>query len=673
MTKIKKTSLPLFLDKTLSGGIARQLSVFVLLIALALFFFWCFCLVFHIPLTRLDSGNSQGDFWNLIYFFSDSGSQVQAVEKNRFFVYLVSFAGSILLSGVLISTLSNIFQRRVENVEKGLVRYRLSDHLIIIGYNQSVPGLIMRLRKEDAYNDCSIVLLTTLNVAEVRMHLNSNLPDELKNNVLVYYGQRNSDDEILKIYPRQAKEMFILSENEEEDSDSLNMECLRLVAKTCRGNARGKLKCNVVFKENSTVSAFQRANLAKEIKEAIDLYPVVHHEILVNAVLVENQTSDGAIKYPPLDRINITENSDLFVHLVVIGMSNIGMAMGMQAAQIAHFPNFARRKTRITFIDKDAKSKMQLLYAQYSCLFEVADSYFSDTCEKIAFVKNEKNEKYAYLGDFTDTEFYFLQGSADTFAVRETLEEFAAAKNAVLTLAVCDENVHKAISNGIFLPRILYEKQIPVFIYQKHSASILQSLGNTESFIDKNNFNPYAHLYPFGMLRNGIHFKNRSLLWAQRVNYVYSYYVQHDKIPDSLPTPQEWQEQWIPAWNLLPVAKQWSNLYNANSIRTKLRSIGFTLDDTVSIPVEITENQVKMLARVEHNRWVTEELMIGYRPPTKEEREEIALSPILKKQFRNRFIHADLCAYDDLLVDSKGEKVQKYDEILIRSIPLIIE
>ena len=63
------------------------------------------------------------------------------------------------------------------------------------------------------------------------------------------------------------------------------------------------------------------------------------------------------MEYPALDREPITWESDRYVHFVIIGMSRMGVALGVEAAHLLHFPNFCRDKrlkSRITFIDADA-------------------------------------------------------------------------------------------------------------------------------------------------------------------------------------------------------------------------------------------------------------------------------------------------------------------------------
>ncbi len=58
--------------------------------------------------------------WVVYNNFVDPGNQIEETAwPNRILVGLISISGSILLGGVLISTISNIIERRVEVVNTG--------------------------------------------------------------------------------------------------------------------------------------------------------------------------------------------------------------------------------------------------------------------------------------------------------------------------------------------------------------------------------------------------------------------------------------------------------------------------------------------------------------------------------------------------------------------------
>ena len=87
---------------------------------------------------------------------------------------------------------------------------------------------------------------------------------------------------------------------------------------------------------------------------------------------------------------------------------------------------------------------------------------------------------------------------------------------------------------------------------------------------------------------------------------------------------------------------------------------------------DLTEEQVALLAEIEHNRWNVEELLLGYRPVHKDEDVDIDTDKKKKKDYRNRFIHYDIRPFSGLKTDDSGRKADEYDEVIVRSLPLIL-
>ena len=100
--------------------------------------------------------------------------------------------------------------------------------------------------------------------------------------------------------------------------------------------------------------------------------------------------------------------------------------------------------------------------------------------------------------------------------------------------------------------------------------------------------------------------------------------------------------------------KQWSNIYNASSIATKLRSIGIALPMKDRMR-ELTPHEIAILAEVEHNRWNVEELLMGYRTVTPEEEKEIEKNIELKNVYmEKRTGHYDIRPYVDIRSEETG-------------------
>ena len=106
-------------------------------------------------------------------------------------------------------------------------------------------------------------------------------------------------------------------------------------------------------------------------------------------------------------------------------------------------------------------------------------------------------------------------------------------------------------------------------------------------------------------------------------------------------------------WRKLTVALKWSNLYSAYAIRTKQDSLramrGLPLDDKVHDYDSLNDEEIETLAKIEHNRWNVEKLLMGYKKPKSEE------DKYVYKEFENElknnkklFIHHDIRPFKDL-------------------------
>ena len=87
---------------------------------------------------------------------------------------------------------------------------------------------------------------------------------------------------------------------------------------------------------------------------------------------------------------------------------------------------------------------------------------------------------------------------------------------------------------------------------------------------------------------------------------------------------------------------------------------------------DLTDDEVDLLAEIEHSRWNVEELLLGYRPVTKEVDAEIDADKSKKSYWRDRFMHYDIRPFSKLKTDSSGRTASEYDKVIVKSLPLII-
>lgn len=296
-------------------------------------------------------------------------------------------------------------------------------------------------------------------------------------------------------------------------------------------------------------------------------------------------------------------------------------------------------------------------YGRYRHYFEISSTHYYDMS------KDERHERFVlptrFKGkdaDFLDVEFEFIKGRAETPAIQNLIKEWVHDSGQVLTIAVCLNYPPQSMAMGLYLPDDVYDENIPVFVRQETSSALLNMLNSKKK---DEAIHKYSHVFPFGMLDNCYDLDKKSRREGQIINYIYDFKNKYGNVPQSCPPDNELKD----SWNKLSVSLQWSNLYSAYSISPKLRSIGIT-----DGYVKLDNDQITLLAEVEHNRWNMEKLLLGFRKPTAEEEELIygskEMGDIFKKK---RFVHPDIRPYDELKESSKA-----YDRCITAGIPLVV-
>ena len=471
----------------------------------------------------------------------------------------------------------------------------------------------------------------------------------------------NKNDHSLAALEKAAGELVFV-----EKDDNAAVRRLKKEAEKNDNNGDGRLECYLVLNDPTSLWLLQTIGLPKEIEEKVDAFATTMEDLLAKTIFVKLPNLQAT--FPSLDRMPIAYDSETIVHLVIVGYSNQAEALAQNAVLVAHYPNYCkntRLRTRITIIDDTVYDGRDRLIQRYVHLFE--NSYYrtidlneaNPQCKLHVPICAKENRK-----DFVDVEWEFVNANIRNDAVRQKLEEWSADSRQQLTIAICHTDQNRNFSETFGLPQAIYSNEIPVLCHTEGS-DMMNVFKNVES---------YKCIYPFGNESCNINTLRTLKHLAQRVNYVYNHcfsLAPNDPItsPSSI-DKKLLDEQWK---NIGSLPKKYSNIFNAMTLGTKMHSIGHTSDDWKEY-YALTMDEINILTEVEHNRWSVEELILGYRPANRKEKELVESDISQKKILRDtKKVHYDLRAFDDLRADSTGKNVNVYDMALTQGIPLIIK
>lgn len=684
-TKSKIHRLLLKFDRTFSEKIWRQIFILLgfVLVALLIGLVICYFLNFG-------EKGSEVNFYEWALYLLIDGNALNNIytdtypNNNRFWTILFSVLGSVLgvvlFGGMLISVLSNMLERRIENYRKGKNTYVVSGHYIILGYDEIVPSIIKQICTSD--KDSYVLLQSSLPSEDIAEKIHSSIAQKFERRIIIKNGHRTSEQDLSELKINEACSIYVVGDRSKPSHDAMNIDCMgKLYELLNKNKVKGLPDCIIiVFEDQDTYTAMQVADLFKNIRElGIEFIPYNFYSDWARQLFVDCQYTDDKepVNYPFIDRDGIKENDCRHVHIVIVGTSNFGVSLGVEAAKMLHFPNFKKGEnlTRITFIDLNADKEKDLFITRFRHFFEVQSHWYNG--QHISATKFEGKD-----ADFLDVEFAFIKGDIYSSEIQKQITEWALDNRQLMSLVFAMRDSRHNMAIAMNLPDEVYERNIPIFVRQNNSSKFLSLLHivsdspQTKIVVENNSFREihlkgrYANLYPFGMTDITFDVDKKAQRIGECINHLY---VECKKNNWAIPNPKivkscGWEkihEEWVN----LEVAHQWSSLYCAYNLQYRIHSIHAIRGNNEQI-VGISEKEAEILGKVEHDRWNVEKLLLGYRKPSESEDANSPSNYIngkkyspMKEAHKALFIHSDIRPYTEL------DSIQEIDKEIIRYIP----
>lgn len=714
MNKRRYTFL-LRVDRILAQGLGSQLLILFGMMAIA--FIVALLLLGLTPgWTQYCDDNGISLWAAPVYLLIDGNAftSVHESAESRILIFLASIVylvGVFLFTGMMVSVITNIIERRVEQHRNGLVHYLQSDHYVLMGYDDTVSAFIGYILEKDPQAD--ILLLTSKPPVEAREKLLNFFSETQLRQVIINYGHRTSKEEFTKIHLEKAKEIFIVGYQGSEAHDAINIECLDAICDylvQCGGKDRPQ-KITCVFRDLDTYSSFKTADIFSHIKKlGIEFVPYNYDVSCARQILTygsyKSCRNGKEFHYPSLygKGRGVTPEDGHFVHLVFVGTTNVAVAIALEAAHVLHFPNFSTghktsRATLITFIDKNADMEKDVFITRNRHFFEVQPYLYQDLTAsepgKIEVREEYLRAKEGMETGFLDVQFQFIKGDVFSRPVQQLLASWAAdTDRQYLSVFLAQTNHQQNFVMSMNMPDAIYDRGIPLFIRQNRSDNLVTNLREKnisesprpfytwdgQKAVKEDRDLRYSHIYPFGMNEtvyndDALYFKR-----AKLINYLYDTagkynYERFEGILtlNAMPAKEIWDKA-DELWNGLTVAHKWSNLYNAYTIDTKRASLrtmrGLAADDGSLDCQTLSDREAELLAKTEHNRWNVEKLLMGFRKPLPSEDKYVPEDADAKALLRKNKAHG---AHHDIRPFEKLDDVATLDYEFSRYIPWILK
>ena len=716
-----RNKIKLWFDRLLSKSVFKQFAILGIVLIVLFLTSWLFLSLSGCDWHDIKEQNNLPQWLIPLYLLIDSNALNIFYAEGKvhgwaLFISSITYVlGLFIFNGMIISILTNAIGLRVERHREGQLHYLKAGHYIIMGYDDMVPSIITHIfeKEKDAY----ILLLSAAQSEYIREKLKKVFTENQLKQVIINYGHRMSKDYYKAIRLESAAQIYIVGKRDLDSHDAINVECVDSICTYLQqpGITRRPKRITCVFEDLDTYAAFKTSEIFGRVSElGIEFVPYNFYSGWAKQVFVKQCHKDmcqpnGTIRYPAVYGKGITPDDEKYVHLVFVGTTNFAVAFAMEAANVLHFPNFNSkgRKTLISFIDKNADTEQDEFITRNRHLFEIQSHYYQDFSQEATdkdriiipptYFNTDNGYTNGMANDFLDVEFEFIKGDIFSADIQELISKWANDKDSqYLSIFLALAEQRQNFTFGMNMPDSVYQNQIPVFIRQDRSDNFVSNLRLADEAIladkklniyfhvvngtlkSKELGGRYANIYPFGMNESAYSADEKSLDRAKLINYLYETAdYSHNRFKgilalDAIPKEKIIEEA-NSFWSKLSVALKWSNLYNAYTIHIKLASLramrGLAPDDHSQDTWPLSEYEADKLARVEHDRWNVEKLLMGYRKPHRDEdKYEEANAPFRSELDRNktRFIHSDIRPYDKL------DGIKNLDKEFSRYIPWII-
>jgi hypothetical protein len=436
-------------------------------------------------------------------------------------------------------------------------------------------------------------------VAIEREPTNGGVAECRRRGVVVWIGDATDPAVLAKVRLRKAEYLIAVC-----GSDSVNAEVAVVVRKLVRGR-RGVLRAFVHIVDVALCSLLRERELASQEEHSLRLE-------FFN--IYESGSRELLRRYPPFSAPGIHGSHP--PHIVVVGLGQMGRTLVAQAAELwRESPSGAAARLRVTVVERFATAKIDLLSAEYPLLQKICDVH-----PVPIDIRSAAFEHGDFLADG--------EGRLDIDAVY-----------------VCVDDPGLGMDAGLALLRRLPGREVPVVVRTVQSSGLAALFAESPAHDRLHTFSLLEETCTVEILLGGV--------YERLARAIHADYLTRQRAAGEIAATNPAAV----AWESLPEHLKESNRDQAADIGAKLAAVGCGLEpltDWDAAPLAFSPEEVELLARMEHMRWMKHRREDGWRffsGPKDEARKT----------------HPDLVPYEALT-----EVKQDYDRDTVRGIPAFL-
>lgn len=448
------------------------------------------------------------------------------------FLFLVYVVGAIVFTGLLIATITNAWRGRAERFRRGAVSYKFNGHIVFLGYNYLIAGMILKILENE--KDTRIVVGVENNASVINDKIKNRLYDRHRKNVVVLQADSCNREDLDRLKICQAKEVYIIGEHD----DAYNLKCYRTIYELslCEESKETKMpQCYVNLHSQATLTLFRTYASAGDLGiDFTNFHSFSFYDEWARTMIQKKWMF----------------NEELQDHFIIAGMTEMGIALARKITLSCHNPNDNKR-TIITFIDDEVSKKSKLFIIQHQ-------EFFNNCSYKIitrGFPPHIQENKT------TDILFEFIEGDLSDKSIRQLISNSTsvAKQKEKNIIALCYDDPHQNLSMGLNLPDNVYKdkKNTFVWLYQP-------TLGDLGNYL-KNSW--YKNVITFGTSGEDLDIKNNKIVRkAQLINHFLIYYNNINKKNKKKKTDKiNYSNKLLiqKEWKSIDISKQWECIRRA--------------------------------------------------------------------------------------------------------------